>query len=96
MEAPLTIYGERAIKMRKGITISKATTAYLTNSQKELFVGFAVKFGFLRSFELLYYIYQLIQNFMFYVIGLGNPGIEYEDSRHNTGKMAVEFFLLKK
>ena len=32
---------------------------------------------------------------MFYVIGLGNPGIEYEDSRHNTGKMAVEFFAKK-
>ena len=32
---------------------------------------------------------------MFYVIGLGNPGIEYENSRHNTGKMAVEFFAKK-
>lgn len=26
---------------------------------------------------------------MFYVIGLGNPGEEYENSRHNTGRMAV-------
>ena len=32
---------------------------------------------------------------MFYVIGLGNPGEEYKDSRHNTGKMAVEFFAKK-
>ncbi len=26
---------------------------------------------------------------MFYIIGLGNPGKEYEKSRHNTGRMAV-------
>ncbi len=29
---------------------------------------------------------------MFYVVGLGNPGTEYENTRHNTGRMAVEFF----
>lgn len=29
---------------------------------------------------------------MFYVVGLGNPGEEYKDSRHNTGRMATEFF----
>lgn len=27
---------------------------------------------------------------MFYIIGLGNPGEEYENSRHNTGRMAVQ------
>lgn len=32
---------------------------------------------------------------MFYLIGLGNPGEEYVDSRHNTGKMAVDFFNQK-
>lgn len=32
---------------------------------------------------------------MFYIIGLGNPGEEYENSRHNTGRMAVEFFAKK-
>lgn len=26
---------------------------------------------------------------MFYIIGLGNPGTEYENSRHNTGRMVV-------
>lgn len=28
-------------------------------------------------------------NRMHYIIGLGNPGEEYEESRHNTGRMAV-------
>jgi peptidyl-tRNA hydrolase, PTH1 family len=32
---------------------------------------------------------------MFYVIGLGNPGEEYDGTRHNTGRMAVEFFEKK-
>ncbi|MFH0804322.1 MAG: aminoacyl-tRNA hydrolase [Candidatus Zambryskibacteria bacterium] len=30
---------------------------------------------------------------MFYIIGLGNPGKEYEGTRHNTGRMAVEKLL---
>ncbi len=29
---------------------------------------------------------------MFYLIGLGNPGDEYENTRHNTGRMVVEAF----
>lgn len=32
---------------------------------------------------------------MFYLIGLGNPGEEYAESRHNTGRMAVDFFNQK-
>jgi PTH1 family peptidyl-tRNA hydrolase len=30
---------------------------------------------------------------MFYIVGLGNPGEEYENSRHNTGRMAVQKLL---
>lgn len=29
------------------------------------------------------------------IIGLGNPGEEYKTTRHNTGRMAVEFFAKK-
>jgi peptidyl-tRNA hydrolase, PTH1 family len=29
---------------------------------------------------------------MYYIIGLGNPGDEYKNSRHNTGRMLVEYF----
>lgn len=30
---------------------------------------------------------------MLYIIGLGNPGEEYENTRHNTGRMALEYLL---
>lgn len=32
---------------------------------------------------------------MFYLIGLGNPGAEYKESRHNAGQIAVEYFKSK-
>jgi PTH1 family peptidyl-tRNA hydrolase len=32
---------------------------------------------------------------MWYVIGLGNPGEEYKQSRHNAGRMAVDYFKSK-
>ncbi|MFQ5662039.1 MAG: aminoacyl-tRNA hydrolase [Candidatus Paceibacteria bacterium] len=32
---------------------------------------------------------------MFYIVGLGNPGEEYENTRHNTGALIVENFANK-
>jgi PTH1 family peptidyl-tRNA hydrolase len=32
---------------------------------------------------------------MYIVIGLGNPGEEYKETRHNTGRLAVEFLSKK-
>ncbi len=29
------------------------------------------------------------------IVGLGNPGAEYESTRHNTGRMAVDYFAKK-
>ena len=31
----------------------------------------------------------------YYIVGLGNPGPEYDNSPHNAGKLMAEFFLKK-
>lgn len=35
---------------------------------------------------------RAILRFMFVLVGLGNPGAEYEHTRHNTGAMVLEVF----
>lgn len=32
---------------------------------------------------------------MYYIVGLGNPGEEYKNTRHNTGRIVVEAFAKK-
>ena len=36
-----------------------------------------------------------MQKHKYLVVGLGNPGEEYKESRHNTGRQAVDFFAKK-
>lgn len=40
----------------------------------------------------MYPIFHDVSLMMFIVVGLGNPGAEYESTRHNTGAMALEVF----
>jgi len=37
-------------------------------------------------------IWDLLKTFMFYIIGLGNPGDEYKNTRHNMGRIILDKF----
>ena len=45
--------------------------------------------GYNAPFVFFNYLYN---NFMYYIVGLGNPGEEYELSRHNTGRIIADDF----
>ena len=45
--------------------------------------------GYNALFVFFNYLYN---NFMYYIVGLGNPGEEYELSRHNTGRIIADDF----
>jgi len=39
----------------------------------------------------IYYLWFILYAMTWIIIGLGNPGEEYENTRHNTGRMALEY-----
>ena len=32
---------------------------------------------------------------MYYIVGLGNPGIQYENTRHNAGFITIDYLARK-
>ena len=32
---------------------------------------------------------------MYYIVGLGNPGLQYENTRHNAGFIAIDYLAKK-
>ena len=38
---------------------------------------------------------EKIHNINMIIVGLGNPGVEYENTRHNTGRMILDMFRQK-
>ena len=72
----------------------------LTNAQEGLdkirkvrMKSFATIFFAIFLLFVFFVLYVTIRGMAWIIAGLGNPGNEYDNTRHNTGRMAVEHFV---